>query len=58
MLIETINVFKQKFRGLQNLTKFTQKGVMERLEILILWNDDIYVCFTYLIIINKFVFTL
>ena len=57
MLIETINAFKQKFRGLQNLTKFTQKGVMERLEILILWND-IYVCFTYLIIINKFVFTL
>ena len=57
MLIETINAFKQKFRGLQNLTKFTQKGVMERLEIIILWND-IYGCFTYFIIINKLVFTL
>ncbi len=37
MLIDTINAFKQKFRGLQNLTKFTNKEVMERLEIVILW---------------------
>lgn len=31
-LVDTIHNYKQKFRGLQNLMKFTNKSILDRIE--------------------------